>query len=389
MTLLLVTGLLGCFKPWEELVQLDFTDVPFDSPLVASTDARIRTFETGLPCPDGTTARFYAVYRADAEGQVPLALAFHSGAFDYELDPTAALDSPLYDATWRAESRLSRDWADRMVWESLGMYPGTVLQSEDNQGALAAALVDRGVAQLWPGNCWADLWHNEEGFQDNATSLEGFSRNGRTFAWWMVRLAYEEGFADIQGVSLPFEPSEELLLVGLGDGGRGVIELLTHEGLPSVTGALVDSVPDRLSPYLDPQNDLQQEAAGLARLWPTDESLAAIDQWSLLAIAQGEAAAPPAQGGQGAFVLPERLALVWSAADPRQPQATTADTAAALAQSPGTWVMDTRLRGHVFSNADSAAATALVDYLLTGTPGSIDWQAGAAAADSGDDTGEP
>jgi hypothetical protein len=151
----------------------------------------------------------------------------------------------------------------------------------------------------------------------------------------------------------------------------------------------VDSVPDRLSPYLDPQNDLQQEAAGLARLWPTDESLAAIDQWSLLAIAQGEAAAPPAQGGQGAFVLPERLALVWSAADPRQPQATTADTAAALAQSPGTWVMDTRLRGHVFSNADSAAATALVDYLLTGTPGSIDWQAGAAAADSGDDTGEP
>ncbi|MCK6507392.1 hypothetical protein L6R53_29180 [Myxococcota bacterium] len=439
MTLLLVAGLLGCFKPWEELVQLDFTDVPFDSSLVASTDARIRTLETGLPCPDGTTARFYAVYRGEAEGPVPLALAFHSGAFDYELDPTATPDSPLYDATWRAQSRMSRDWADQMVWESLGMNPATVLASEDNQGALAAALVDRGVAQLWPGNCWADLWHNEEGFQDNDSALEGFSRNGRTFAWWMVRMAYEEGFADTQGVSLPFQASDELFLVGLGDGGRAVIELLTHEGLPSVKGALVDSVPDRLSPYLDPQNDLDQEAQGLARLWPTDESLAAIDEWSLHAIAlagSGPAPVPTGGGtgtgtgptdtgsgpvdtggegpvdtggggpsdtgggsaggadggggldGLGSFRLPERLALVWSAADPRQPQATTADTAAVLAEQPGTWVMDTRLRGHVFSNADSAAAGALVDYLLTGTPGTIDWQAGAStSADEESDTG--
>lgn len=392
MTVLLVASLLGCFKPWGELAQLDFTDVPFDSPLVASTDARIRTLETGLPCPDGGTARFYAVYRGDAEGPVPLALGFHSGAFDYELDPTAAIDSPLYGATWRAESRLSRDWADRMVWESLGMYPGTVLASEDNQGAMSAALVDRGVAQLWPANCWADLWHNEEGFQDNDTSLEGFSRNGRTFAWWMVRLAYEEGFADIQGVSLPFEVSDELHLLGLGDGGRAVVELLTHEGMPAVRGALVDSTPDLLSPYLDPQNDLDGEALGLTRLWPTEESLEAIDAGSLLAIARGQVDPPPPAtraglDGLGAYALPERLALVWSAADPRQPQATTAETAAVLAERPGTWVMDTRQRGHVFSNADAAAAGALVDYLLTGTPGTIDWSGAATGGTTGDDTG--
>jgi len=399
---LLIAGLLGCFKPWDQLATLDFTDIPYDSPLVASDDARIRTYQTNLPCPDGSGARFYAVYRADNLDPAPLAVAFHSGAFDYEISPEATSDSALYGATWRTESRMSRDWADRMVWESLGMYPGTVIESEDNQGALPAAMVDAGINQIWPGNCWADLWHNEEGFQDNDYSREGFSRNGRTFAWWMLRLAYEDGFADTQGVSLPFAISDELYLAGLGDGGRGVVELLTHDGMPNVAGALLDSTPDTLSPYLEPTAELSGEADGLARLWADPADLAAIDDWSLLALLQANGtsaslAAPPTTqtgdtgtggdlGGLGdlaRFALPARMAMVWSAADPRQPLATTSATADLLTTRSDAWVLDTRTRAHVFTNSKLTAATALVDYLLTGQQTTIDWQ----ATDSGSSTG--
>lgn len=391
MTVLLIAGLLGCFKPWDQLATLDFTDVPYDSPLVASGDARIRTYQTNLPCPDGSGARFYAVYRADNPDPAPLAVAFHSGAFDYEISPEATSDSALYGATWRTDSRLSRDWADQMVWESLGMYPGTVIESEDNQGALPAAMVDAGINQIWPGNCWADLWHDEEGFQDNDYSLEGFSRNGRTFAWWMIRLVYEDGFADGQGVSLPFAISDELYLAGLGDGGRGVVELLTHDAMPDVTGALLDSTPDTLSPYLDPTAELSGEAEGLARLWADSADLAAIDDWSLLALLQANGASAVADtGGLGdlaRFALPTRTAMVWSVADPRQPLAATAATADLLATRSDAWVIDTRTRAHVFTNSKLTAATALVDYLLTGQQTDIDWQATDTGTSTGGTTG--
>ena len=433
MTALLLVGLLGCAKPWDQLATLDFGDVPFDNPLVSSPDARIRSYETTLPCPDGSPAHFYLVYRADQTEPGPLAVVTHSGAFDYVLDPQAATDSPLYQATWRAASRLSRDWSDKMVWESLGMYPGTVMPSEDNRGALAAALVDAGISQLWPGNCWADLWHDESGFQENDYQTEGINRNGRTFAWWMVRFGFDPDFAAQQGVALPVPLSSELYLAGLGDGARGVVELLTHPDLPQVAGAILDSPPDLLSPYFDPTAELYGEAEGLRRIWGDETSVATIDQWSLLAVLASDAAGsdgasssagppappvdtggsdtgPPDDGrpdsgdtgpqlpgdsggdtggsgltGLGSFQVPAHVALVWSQADPRQPVATTASTAQALAARPEGWVIDTRARAHVFSNADRDAAAQLVDFLQTGTQSEITWQAdGAGDSGTGD-----
>lgn len=373
--MLLLLASLACFKPYEDLAALDFSEVPFDIDLVEST-ARIRTVTTGLRCPDGQDARFYVVYQPEVEGPVPLALGFHPGAFDYVIDPYAESTSALYGATWRSSSRMNRDWADLAVWASLGMYPGDFLEGEVHEGALAAALVNEGVAQLWPANCWGDLWHNEEGFQENDFAREGLTRNGRTLAWWMLRYAYEPDFAAAQGVELPFEASDELYLVGLGEGGRAVTELLLHEGLPRVTGALVDSSPDTLSAYFDPTNELEAEAEGLRRLWPTEEQQQAIDDWSLLGLSRTSLAPPVAADtgdstgsgldGAGAFRLPERLAFVWSAADPRQPLATTQATAEALALRPDAWVLEQRDRAHVFSNADADLAGELVHYLRTG-----------------------
>ncbi|RME24903.1 MAG: hypothetical protein D6798_10135 [Deltaproteobacteria bacterium] len=435
MTALAILTLLGCFKPYDELPVLDFAEVPFDNGLVDSADARVRTFSTGLPCPDGSRARFHLVYRADVTEPVPVAVVLHSGAFDYVLNPEAPPDDPIHGATWRAESRLRQDWADEMVWDTLGMYPEPVEPAEDNQGALPAALVDAGVAQLHPGNCWGDLWHNEEGYQDNDFAYENMARNGRTFAWWMIRILFEEGFAETQGIALPITPSGELFLAGLGEGGRGVVELLTHDGMPPVTGVLLDSSPDLLSPYLDPIAELTYEAEGIRRLWPREQDRAEIDDWSLLALLQAHEAtmaSPPAKAGTGADTgspdpadtgspdsgdtggggdggfgdggfgdggfgdsgedtaateaetgglddlaahdLPTRIVYVWSQGDPRQPQASTAPTAAALEGTDSAWVIDTRARGHVFTNADVASARTLVDFLLTGERGELAWQ---------------
>lgn len=381
--MLLLIATLACFKPYEDLAALDFSEVPFDIDLVEST-AHIRTVTTTLRCPDGQDARFYVVYQPDVEGPVPMALGFHPGAFDYVIDPYAESTSALFGATWRSSSRMNRDWADLAVWASLGMYPGDFLEGEVHEGALPAALINEGVAQLWPANCWGDLWHNEEGFQENDFAREGLTRNGRTLAWWMLRYAYEPDFAASQGVELPFEASDELYLVGLGEGGRAVTELLLHEGLPRVSGALVDSAPDTLSAYFDPTNELDAEAEGLRRLWPTEEQQRSIDDWSLLSLSRSSLAPPLATDtdtdidtdidtgsvsgldGAGAFRLPEHLAFVWSAADPRQPLATMQSTAEALSDRPEAWVLDRRERAHVFSNVDAALAQELVHYLRTG-----------------------
>lgn len=420
----LAAGLLlpACFKPYQELSVLDFTDVPFDNGLVQSADAVIRTYETTLPCPDGNGARFYVVYRTGITEAAPVALVFHSGAFDYELDPTAADGSTLDGVTWRGESRLSRDWADKMIWATLGMFPDPVSQSEQHLGALPAALADAGVVQLFPGNCWGDLWHNESGYQDSDFALETFSRDGRTFAWWMVRMLTEEGFAANVGAELPFTPGDDLFLVGLGDGGRGALELLVHPGMPAVEAVLVDSSPDRMSAYLDPTLELEEEVAGIERLWPDPLDRDEIDDWSLYGLVQaqgapaipglGDTGAPPRDTGEwggfddtgrppldsgtqdsgsppsldtgvprtggiedlGSFALPTRLALVWSQADPQQPRATTEATAGLLAERESAWVVDTQAPGHVFSNADPAAAATLVEYLLYGNRGELTWE---------------
>lgn len=347
-------GLLGgCWKPYGDLTALDFGAIDYNNPYLESSGAVISMFDTDLDCPDGKGARFFVVYRPDMTTPAPVAIVLHSGAFDYQLDPEPS--SPLSGSHYYADTRLRRDWATAKVWETLGLNANgqQVDPSEVNDGTLPAALLDAGMVQLYPGNCWGDLWHNEEALVDNDYATEGFARNGRTFAWWMVRMLIESDFAGQQGFQVPVQLDvSNIYLVGLGDGGRGVAELLLHEGIPPIAGVLIDSSPDDLRPFVDAPSDHAEEVEGLRRIF-LDENLDHIEDWSMMGVME-------------AGELPDRTAYLWSDLDPRQPEATMSTTATALADA-GAWVDNTGLPAHVFVNADIDRARAAVNYLLDGT----------------------
>jgi len=210
------------------------------------------------------------------------------------------------------------------------------------------------MVQIIPANCWGDLWHNEEGIADhyNDIDLDGFARNGLTFAWWMVRIATDPDFALGQGVELDLEWSADAFyLLGLGEGGRGVVELLRHPDMPAVAAVMVDSSPDDLQAYLDAPAAFGDEIEGLSRLFP--DTIDRVSEWSMAAIVDE-------------VPMPARTVYLWSDGDTRLPAASMYNGAAALSGRPGTWVVNTHEPGHVISNSDLTRAREIVDFLETG-----------------------
>jgi hypothetical protein len=349
MTKFLPILLIGCFKLPGDMEAIDTTVVPFNNPYVTADDVVIQGFNTELECPNGEKSRFFMVYKEDLTEAAPVAIVLHSGAFDYVME--SGDGGPLSGPHYHAESRLEVGFSTSKVWETLGLQINDVDPAEKNLGTLPAALADRGVVQLIPGNCWGDLWHNEEGVQYNDLNRDGFTRNGRTFAWWMVRLLTEPDFATAQGIDLPVNiDMSQLYLVGLGDGGRGVAELLSHEGMPTVQAALVDSSPDDLSAYLNEEIDFEDEIEGISRIFG-EEALGNIRDWSFTSD----------------IPLPERLVYLWSDGDPQLPATAAAAGAAALSGRPGVWVRNPGIQDHVLSNSDNEIAREVVDYMMDGT----------------------
>ena len=358
MTKLLPIFLIGCFKLPAEMEAIDTTVVPFNNPYVTADDVVIQGFNTELECPNGDPSRFFLVYSEGLTEAVPdstqswnapVAIVLHSGAFDYVMESGDA--GPLSGPHYHADSRLEPNFSTAKVWETLGLQIDDVDPAENNLGTLPAALADRGVVQLIPGNCWGDLWHNEEGVQYNDLNRDGFTRNGRTFAWWMVRLLTEPDFATAQGIDIPVNlDASQLYLVGLGDGGRGVAELLTHEGMPEVKAALVDSSPDDLNAYLEAEIDFEDEIEGISRIFG-EEALGNIGDWSFT----------------GDIPLPERLVYLWSDGDPQLPATAASAAASTLSGRPGVWVRNPGVQDHVLSNSDNQLAREVVDYMLDGT----------------------
>ena len=180
---LVLFGAMGCFSPQPEA--FDVETLSFENAFTENDDIVIQPYEyTGLVCPDGSAATFYTVYREGLTEAAPLVILFHSGAFDYVIDPNT--DDPLRGDHYRDESRLDGQWANQKIFETLGLVPGD--GTEENLGALPAALADAGAFTLYPSNCWGDLWHNEYGYSVNDPS-EGFTRNGRYLAWVMSAIA--------------------------------------------------------------------------------------------------------------------------------------------------------------------------------------------------------
>lgn len=368
--LLAVPALAGCWKVDAALLTAD--RVAF-APDVGAPEG---WFVEALPldptletrCPDGESAIFVAVYPGDADRRtrpdapsLPTAILFHSGAFDFVStesfnDPTTLEDESLltFQETNGGDSRLTLPWALRRVYTALGHYPN-LDPSESHAGALPAALAEKGIAMLWPVNCWGDLWHNRRGVAENDFRSDLFSRDGRTAAEFVFRHALGP-FPPANPVELPFfVDSERLFLVGLGDGSRAVGELLTADGPYAATAAVLDSPVDDYTPVFNSTaiaaNPVRE---GLRRIFP---GLDAGNAPELL----GDGAPSGIPPGRE----PDRMALLLSANDLVVPANANVDLLTFFkARDPGDYPVRTTLDPeHVLSNADVQLAKDLADFL--------------------------
>lgn len=341
--LLLSVALAGCVvdQDWEEF---DLARAPFANEWVDRGDAEFEVLlADGYTCPDGLDARLYLVEPstpASATEPRPLALLLHGRNLD---QPLATGEFPF------GEDRLSAEWAALQVESMLGMESalGPAAQGE---GAWVAALLEAGFAVVAPGDCWGDLWH---GRGDNPYE-ERFLRYG---AW----LASE---AIATAARRPEISAETLVVVGLGEGGRGLTELIL-DGV-QVDGAVVDSSPDWLSPWIA-QPTLHQEEI---------EALFAIYDGELTGITE------PAAKLNALRVLLERDSLVnavqnlgfrapivyaWSSLDERidtelaQP---AADVIAVNYPPLDATVLDWAVPGHAPSNRDPEQARLRLEWLM-------------------------
>ncbi len=347
MTILIAALLSGCFKLAPDMADLDTTTIPYEHPDLADSDTVIESFDTELLCPDGKPSRVHVVYQPTGEAPSAAAIVMHSGAFDYVVEKGTS--GPLSGPHYHVEPRLTQEFSVRKVWETLGLQTSDIDPAERNRGALTAVLANRGVIQFLPGNCWGDMWHNEAGAQDNDVDEEGFVRNGRTLAKWTLRVATDADFAASQGIEGLTAPSDTpVYLMGLGSGGRGVLELLRDSETPDIAGALIDSVPDDLSAYTLNPVDFRDEIAGLELIFGSDSLDTIADQ--SLAI--------------GDDLLPPRVAYLWSSGNPQIPADAMRPAAEALNGVIGVRVNDIREAQHVISNSDRIIAEDTVRFLM-------------------------
>ncbi len=279
---MLLTTLVACFTP--EANSVIVTTVPFENPFTQHPNLLLQPFTyDGLLCPDGNPATFYAVYQADLTEPAPIVIVFHSGAFDY-VEKGAdgdVLDPADEDAThYAGENRLSAEWASNKVFETLGITQGEGESSEVNAGALPAALADKGVFAIYPANCWADLGRNESGSTTSQSEWDGgVVRNGRFLNWAVTAIASDEAITattwkdnlGMSDLSVPLD-SSGVYLIGLGEGGRAISELVGREvpgqGLTPIKGIVVDSTMDNLEPLVTNNAQFKDINDGLARMFP-------------------------------------------------------------------------------------------------------------------------
>lgn len=349
----LLLALTGCFKPYGDFAELDLSDIAFDNPYATVADGRVASVDSAYTCPDGEPARVFGVYRRSWSGPVPTAVVLHSGAFDYVFEPDAA--DPRAGESFRQTTRLARPWSLAKAWETMGINPKAVDVEEANGGTLVAALLDAGVAVVVPANCWGDLWHNVAEDVPNDTELELVERNGLGLASATVRSLTDASLVAETGIQLPFQVDDtQLYLVGLGEGGRGVSELLHRSDTPAVAAALVDSSPDQLSVWLDDPVAFAEEAEGLERIFGVDGTVD-VDDTSLLTAVQGGLA-------------PDRTGVAWSSIDPRLPVDMILPAGLAVSALPEAWVVDTEAARHIQLNDDETLAAVAAEWLTTGAP---------------------
>ena len=93
------------------------------------------------------------------DGPNPVAVIFHSGAFDFT--------DLIEDQAFEASGRLLSDWSSSRIWETLNLSRQVLDTAVTDSGYLPTALANAGVGQLYPSNCWGDIWHNGAEVQIN------------------------------------------------------------------------------------------------------------------------------------------------------------------------------------------------------------------------------
>lgn len=362
----------GCWK--EHDTAIDASVVRLDNDHVGDLEILIHTYETELACPDGGNASFYVVVPESVQEPAPVAVLFHSGAFDYVKSPSA---TDFLDGTHYAdENRLTASWSQERVFFTLGMWDAGATTYERQTGALPVALAGRGVVTIIPGNCWGDLWHNEISYQENDEGLDRFPRNGRGFAWWMLRILFEEDFAVSHDFTLPVEvDSSQTYLFGIGDGGRAIPELLLRMAdpasdlRPEIAGFFMDSTPDDLSYYLstdDRRRNGADELAVLDRLMPDAKKNPKAQPYGYFSLLHLLGGTPLGDKGGDPVTVDltgMRSYIVWSQNDNDLPDEMIEPTTELLKKAGGT-VENTARDGHTFANSDIAVAGRVLASIL-------------------------
>ena len=351
--------------------------VPFVPDVGAPEGWRVDGFDMELRCPDGNPGRFYLVYpedKAAAPDQqrelLPLAIVFHSGSFDFVGDPKAndPTSGRSYQQTLSEEKRITWEWAVNRVFATLGMYPNDD-GVEYNTGALPAALAEKGIAMMLPINCWGDWWHNRSSVEQNNFESDFFLRDGRTaaeFAYLHATTAFPPG----NPLELPIGiDANRVYLIGLGEGGRAVSELISlRETIGDTLGGflyrpaaiVLDSPIDDLRPYYDNDSEaFQIIRSGLNRIFPAGRSF--VMRGSLAFTQIGN--------------VPARSALMMSTSISRIPSGANDAAIQRLRDrnSPDVWIYNSVTPQHVLSNADVNLSKSIADYLIDGI-GAVDPQ---------------
>ncbi len=347
---MLFSLLTACWLDSSSLPTLNINVINFTNPYL-ERDVEVRIYDSPLTCPDGEPASFFLVLPA-SEDPVPVSIVFHSGAMDH----SSFVDDP---ANFRASGRLKSEWASSRVWETLNLSRKTLDTAVTDLGYLPTALANAGIAQLYPTNCWGDLWHNGLEFQPNDATKEGFTRQGLDMAQFAIDVLSDAELADITGLSDvqdKLDPST-LSMIGLGTGGQAIYELLANGTAPSTV--IFDSAPATFAPYLEGDFSTEQETLG--RIFgDTDLSTTSLNL----------------------NTLPASSAWIWSNGDSQHPIESLVLGADALNTVDGAWVHDTNAVGHVFSNQDYDLALGVVSFIETGVTPTL----GSTASEA--DTGE-
>jgi hypothetical protein len=350
--LLLAGGAAGCWK--DEYAEVPIDVLTFQPEVEAPLDWLVAPIETELECPDGQKTRFYLVYPdGGSDAPMPAAVLYHGGAFDFVFAPEA--NDPLASTHYAEPSRLTTEWAIRQVFATLGMYPDQT-KEPSNEGLVATALVERGVAVMVPANCWGDLWANKPGGADNSFVDDFYFRQGRAAAEWSYRFLVDPLFASAFGVELPIQVDPaQTYAIGLQEGGRAVAELLhvdnDGDGVGDFVpaGVVVDSSPDDLTPLFADPALYATTLEGFARIYPEGTER----------VARGSLATVP---------VPTRTGYLHAIEDPNWPDSVH-DAAAAHVAAAGGWVYASPLPVSGFLNGDGNLDLArdAVDFLLDGT----------------------